>query len=206
MSMFKIKSSTLSMSLALSLAFFPGLSMSQTSDDSSPLARALKNNKEKVYSISEDQNLAQWLTIKPVVLKDSSGLVYLGGRISKAQVDTYLKQMKQILGVNFDTYRQNQGARDHYTFHLTLINPYEYQNIDASKLDLNKGIAVELVGLGTVSNDENTAYYVVAHSPEAQFFRQQVQLGPKDFHVTLGFNKSDVYNRGKGRDTLVKNK
>ncbi|QOL25261.1 hypothetical protein LP316_13305 [Thalassotalea sp. LPB0316] len=204
---YRLLSATLTALIVLTSYSVIGQVKTQThsQEQEQPIARALKDNSEKVFSISEDKNFSHWLTIKPVELKDNSGLVYLGGRISQAQVDKYLAQMKTHLGDDYDTFRQNQGARDHYSFHLTLINPYEYQTIDTSKLDLAKGIAVELLGLGRVSNDKHTAYYVVAHSPEGQYFRQQVKLGHKDFHVTLGFNQSDVYDRGKGRDTLLKN-
>ena len=173
-------------------------------DQNSPLARALKGNKEKVTSISGDKTIGHWLTIKPVELKDNSGLVYLGGRISKAQVDVYLNKMKLTLGDEFATFRQNQAARDHHTFHVTLINPYEYQHIDQEQVDLNKGLSVELVGVGTVSNETDTAYYVVVNSSDGQYFRQLFKLNKKDFHITLGFNKSDVYDRKKDRSTLIK--
>ena len=176
----------------------------KTADESSPLARALKGNKEKVTSISGDEAIGHWLTIKPVELKDNSGLVYLGGRISKAQIDVYLNKMKTTIGDDFATFRQNQAARDHHTFHVTLINPYEYQHIDKQQVDLNKGLAVELLGVGTVSNETDTAYYVVVNSSDGQYFRQQLKLNKKDFHITLGFNKSDVYDRKKDRSTLIK--
>ncbi|WP_448547210.1 hypothetical protein [Thalassotalea fusca] len=143
------------------------------------------------------------IVIKPVELTDSTGLVYLGGLVPKAELQRYLVQMKDSLGIEHEKFRQNQAARDHSLFHLTLVNPYEYQTIVTHDIDIKKPIKVMLQGLGKVSKDGKTTYFVVASSPDGQFLRQQLLLKEKDFHVTLGFSPSDIYDVRKGVDTLI---
>ena len=65
-------------------------------------------------------------------LKDNSGLVYIGASITKADLSIFLAQLKTELNADFVKYRQNQSNRDLQKFHLTLINPYEYQNIKST--------------------------------------------------------------------------
>jgi len=143
------------------------------------------------------------IMVKPVELTDNTGLVYLGGLISKAEIQRYLVQMKDMLGVEYVKFRQNQAARDHNLFHLTLVNPYEYRTIAKHEIDLNKPLKVMLQGLGRASKDGKTTYFVVASSPDGQFLRQQLLLKEKDFHVTLGFSPTDIYDVRKGVDTLI---
>ena len=88
------------------------------------------------------QNQGKHIIIKPVELADSAGLVYLGGIVPKAQILEYLEQMRDELGADFAKYRRNQAARDHSLFHLTLVNPYEYQTVSKHDIDLNTSIKV----------------------------------------------------------------
>jgi len=148
-------------------------------------------------------HLSKSLLIKATELKDSAGLVYVGGRVSAADLVPYLEQLKAELGDEFAGYRQNQAARDHQSFHLTLVNPYEYQTLDKGKIKLDKVLRVNLIGLGKASKEGKTAYFVVAESSDGQFYRQNLLLKAKDFHVTLGFKPQDVFGVSKGRDSLI---
>jgi len=168
-----------------------------------PLARALAQsaNQQSTDSVNVDKTL----TLEISELRDNSGLVYLGGRVSAAELSRYLEQLKNELGEEqYAIYRQYQAARDHQTFHVTLINPYEYQMINKKTLRLPPHFRVTLHGLGRVENDEKKSYFVVASSSDGQFIRQNSLLKNKDFHVTLGFFPDDIYGVSKGRDTLIK--
>jgi len=147
--------------------------------------------------------LIRFIQIEVVKLTDNSGLTYIGGKVSAADLDSYLRQMKQILGDDFALFRQNQSARDHHSFHMTLINPYEYQTLtkDAS---IGTNLSVSLLGLARVSVDEKSTYFVVAQSLQAKNYRQNLVLTNKDFHVTLGFNPSDIHGVSKGVASLIK--
>ncbi|MGB2741500.1 MAG: hypothetical protein WBC60_13210 [Cognaticolwellia sp.] len=167
-----------------------------------PLARALAQSSNQLAT--DEFNVDKTLTLKISELKDNSGLVYLGGKVSAADLSRYLEQLKNEVGEEkYATYRQYQSIRDHQSFHVTLVNPYEYQTIDKLKLNLSTPFRVTLHGVGRVEKDNNKSYFVVASSSDGQYIRQGLLLKNKDFHVTLGFSPADVFGVSKGRDTLI---
>jgi len=155
-----------------------------------------------------DQAKYQKTAIKTVFIEikeftDNKGLQYLAGEISQADIARYLRQMKTILVDKFDRFREYQSNRDHGLFHMTIVNPIEYQTLaDPAKI-LGYKIRIHLYGLGRVSKGDNTAYFVIADSNDGRFIRQKHLLAPKDFHVTLGFNEQDVHGVDKNKDTLI---
>jgi hypothetical protein len=168
------------------------------------------NNENKIEEISMsdlnialDKPLVKLIQIEAVKLTDNSGLTYVGGKVNQADIELYLSQMKQILDDDYPLYRQNQSARDHQTFHMTLINPYEYQSL---KKDITIGttFSVSLGGLGRVILNDKTTYFVIVQSSQATRYRQNLRLNNKDFHVTLGFFPSDIYGVNKGVQSLIK--
>ncbi|WP_019026463.1 hypothetical protein [Colwellia piezophila] len=142
------------------------------------------------------------IQIKVIELTDNSGLKYIGGKVNAADLDHYLSQMKKILGDDFALYRQHQSARDHHAFHMTLINPYEYQTI-TQDIALGSSLSVSLNGLGRVKQGNKTTYFVVGQSLEVASYRQKLALTKKDFHVTLGFYPSDIYGVDKSASALI---
>lgn len=178
----------------------------QTKNDNKPLhvrpgqARALRAIEEAKYQVDDIKMLV--LDIKE--LADNQGLKYLAGLVNKADIEQYLTKLQILLGDEFESYRQHQSARDHGAFHVTLVNPYEYQALADKGKVVNKKIRVQLHGLGRVSKDDNTTYFVVASSPDGQFLRQSLLLKAKDFHITLGFKSQDVYGVAKDKTALIK--
>ena len=167
-----------------------------------PLARVLAQSANPLSA--ETFNEDKTLSLEISELRDNSGLVYLGGKVSLADLSRYLEQLKTALGEEqYAIYRQYQAARDQQTFHITLVNPYEYQTINKTQLTLPEQFRVILHGLGHVENDEKNSYFVVASSADGQFIRQKLLLKNKDFHVTLGFFPDDIYGVSKGQDTLI---
>ncbi len=168
-------------------------------------------NASSVGNIQEKHIVA-----KITELEDNSGLVYVGALISQADVSVYLQQMQSIVDnkVVYQQLRANQSSRDHQSFHVTLINPYEYQTIK-NKVKLGENIRLTLHGLGRVQktlslNNKQSktkqlqqSYFVVVSSADGQYFRQQYLLKPKDFHITLGFNPQDIYDMSKGKERLL---
>lgn len=177
----------------------------------------LKISKLKLSKLNElntqPQQLIKNVQLQVKKLSDNQGLVYLGALISRADLLVYLSQLKQILGDDFNHYRSLQAARDHQLFHLTLLSPREYQLADKKVIENllnNKSSAnfpnqlnVRLLGLGTVEKDNKRTFFVVAQSTDGQLIRQRLLLNPKDFHVTLGFNPSDIYRVSKGEANLI---
>ncbi len=147
-------------------------------------------------------------------LADSQGQVYLGALVSRAELLPYLAQLKTILTGDFERFRANQAARDQQSFHLTLINPIEYQHVDKQlveqllspsiNVNFSSQLQVRLLGLGKAENAGKSSYFVVAQSNDAQLIRQRFLLNHKDFHVTLGFDPSDIYDVKKDSSTLLK--
>ena len=172
-------------------------------------ARALKMLNQQKLNTNQVKNLR--LQVRK--LADSQGQTYLGALISRAELLPYLTQLKNILTDDFEKYRANQAARDHQSFHVTLINPIEYQHVDKQLVEqlLNPStntnvlshLQVTLLGLGKAETLDKSSYFVVAQSSDAQLIRQRFLLSHKDFHVTLGFEPSDIYGVKKDSTTLI---
>lgn len=178
--------------------------LNSTTDNkkASPLARAMAQSSAELQQ--ESALVEKTLTLEISELQDNSGLVYLGGKVPEVELSRYLKQLETTLGKEkYAIYRQHQAARDHQSFHVTLVNPYEYQTINKEKFNLSQKFRVTLHGIGKVAKGDKESYFVVASSSDGQFIRQKLLLNNKDFHVTLGFYSDDVYGVSKGRDTLI---
>ncbi|WP_286232587.1 hypothetical protein [Thalassotalea sediminis] len=162
-------------------------------------ARALKSLDDEKYKDDNTKVLVSTIS----ELTDSTGLTYLGAKINRVELEKFLAQLKLILGKNYQQYRLNQATRDTNSFHVTLVAPADYQMLNKSEAPLGQSMRITLHGLGRVSQGNNTSYFVVASSNDGDFMRQNLRLPAKDFHVTLGFDKSDVYGVSKGMDTLI---
>lgn len=153
------------------------------------------------------------LRLKITILQDNQGQKYLGALVNRADLLPYLTQLKQLLAEDFNQYRALQAARDHQLLHLTILSPKEYQLADKAIVDkllspdfnqsFSSQLNVTLLGLGKVEQDNKASFYVVAQSGDAQLIRQRFLLPAKDFHITLGFNPSDIYGVKKDSSTLI---
>lgn len=170
-----------------------------------------KSRQEKLIAMlnkSQQHSNVKHLFAKIVKMQDSAGLVYVGAEVNKADLSVYLEQMKKILGLkNYQTFRANQTARDQQSFHLTLINPYEYQSL-VKTVEFDQMIKITLHGLGQVKmaghDKKQQSFFVIASSVDGQYFRQKHLLKQKDFHITLGFDPQDIYTMSKGVERLIK--
>jgi len=154
------------------------------------------------------------LRVKLTKLTDSQGQVYLGALVSRAELSSYLSQLKTILNDDFQRFRANQAARDHQSFHMTILSPKEYQLADKALIEqllspnvnssFSSQLKITLLGLGKVAQNSKKTYFVVTQSSDAQLIRQRFLLKAKDFHVTLGFDPSDIYGVKKDHSTLIK--
>lgn len=59
------------------------------------------------------------------------------------------------------------------------------------------------LGLGRVAHEDTVAVFVVLEWPAANALRVSLGLPPQDFHVTLGFSRTDVHGVRKDKSTLV---
>jgi len=137
-------------------------------------------------------------------LKDREGLVYLGCSVSVEKILPYLKRLKTAVGTEkYLRLREHQARRDLQTFHVTLINPFELKEINQEKALDAAPCEFEWLGLGSVKKSPAESYFVVLESSLAQNYRLSLGLKTKDFHVTVGFEPSDIYGVNKGRSTLL---
>ena len=139
-----------------------------------------------------------------IYLKDTLGSNYLGIKIQNTEINPFLNQLKDILGEQYDEYVSNQGKRDNGSYHITVMNVIEYNRL-SQELGMDKFINsldpvlkaeiddVRLIGVGKVSKNENTAYFVVTRSEILEEVRKKYDLPEKDFHITLGFKHKDVH-------------
>lgn len=179
----------------------------------SPSLDSLKNE-----SLDERERLKtiklKNISSKVSKLKDNQGNEYLGTIIERAELSSYLMELKTLLGPDFQQYRAFQAARDHDLFHMTLLSPPEYKLVDKALIEkllaadstryFTSELSITLLGLGKVERDNKKTFFIVAQSREGQLIRQQLLLKKKDFHITLGFNPSDIYGVTKDSSTLIK--
>ncbi|WP_448567532.1 hypothetical protein [Thalassotalea ganghwensis] len=143
------------------------------------------------------------ITLELTKLTDNAGLEYIGAIVPDDILRGYLSKLKQITANRFLEFRSHQQKRDHHQFHVTVINPYEYQRYQSSRQLLGKKITVELYELGTVSKEEAQTYFVIVTSTQGQLMRESLGLPAKDFHITLGFAPNDIYGVSKGKETII---
>ncbi|WP_286261659.1 hypothetical protein [Thalassotalea atypica] len=149
----------------------------------------------------------QFISLSIEELRDNTGLIYLAGVVKPADIEIYLKQLKTLLSTEYEAYRAAQKKRDHGQFHITIVNPFEYEKLNKNEVTVlasKQHLTFKLQGLGAVKNGHGATYFVVAQSKQAQEFRHQLSLKNKDFHVTLGFYPQDIYGVRKNEQTIIK--
>lgn len=138
------------------------------------------------------------------ILRDSNGNNYLGIILPIEEIQPFLNQLRDILGDNYETYTKLQQIRDNGKYHLTFLTVSEFNqkskelgydkfsqflgNVQKSNID-----DLKLLGLGTSEKSGNIAYYIVCKSELLDGGRNNFNLDPKDFHITLGFKDRDVH-------------
>lgn len=151
-------------------------------------------------------------------LTDIVGNTYIGVKIYKDNINSYLNQLKTLLGKDYDIYVNNQQKRDMSngrtcSHHITVVNAFELKKLmsspDAHKYVEYINSIIENVdiddltfkGIGRSTKEDNTAYYIVVESDMLNEFINKLSLQPKDLHITLGFNKQDVH--GVRKNTVL---
>ncbi|CAG7580449.1 MAG: putative RNA 2',3'-cyclic phosphodiesterase [uncultured marine phage] len=147
-------------------------------------------------------------------LKDVLGNNYIGIKYNEADVEGFLMQLIDHVGSDkFETLTLNQQKRDK-GFHTTVLSVMEYNRAikdlgmdlflkklgGAFSLDIND---IEMLGVGTTERNGNVTYYVVVKSDMLDEVRNSLGFGNKDLHITIGFDKKDVFGRCKDETTLI---
>jgi hypothetical protein len=142
-------------------------------------------------------------------IKDAIGQNYLGIRIDSLEVLPFLDKLRSLLGnEDYDLYTQNQQARDHGVYHMTVINVMDYNRL-AKGMGVDNFVKalqhifdyeiddLEMLGVGKAEAKGNTTYFVVCQSDKLEAIRTRFELPKHDFHITLGFNQKDVFGDRK---------
>ncbi len=151
-------------------------------------------------------------------LKDVLGNNYLGLKISKDSVNPFLKDLEEHLGENdYKIFTDNQQKRDSGHYHITVINAMDFNNLSKSGEvgqfvnSLNKVFEypiddLKLMGIGSATKNENTAYFIVVQSEKLDSIRDRYNLPKHDFHITIGFKWKDVHGVRKNEILKPKSK
>jgi hypothetical protein len=149
-------------------------------------------------------------------VKDVLGNNYLGIKFNETFVEPYIKEMYYDIEDNesFETFVANQKKRDGDSYHSTIINVMEMNKLFKEKgsefvkrIDIIQSLDIEDIefkGVGKVSKAGNTAYFIVLESATLDEVRSSLGLEPKDFHITIGFDRKDVF--GVRKNQLLKKK
>jgi hypothetical protein len=142
-------------------------------------------------------------------LKDVIGNNYLGIKFTTEEVKLFLDKLKDEMGDEYDTLTTNQQNRDK-GYHMSLLPVAEYNKISkdvgmsnfVNSLDKIFNYEVddlELKGIGTGFDKKrgNNTYFIVCSSDKLDALRARYNLSRKDLHITIGFNKKDVFGVDK---------
>ena len=143
--------------------------------------------------------------------KDALGNNYLAIKIDSLELHPFMDHLRSLLGKeDFDLYTGNQEARDRGEHHITVINAMDYGRLTKS-MGMDKFVEalqpvleyeiddLQMLGLGKAEAKGNTAYFVVCDSDKLDAVRTRFELPKQDFHVTLGFDKKDVFGVPKNQ-------
>ncbi len=136
---------------------------------------------------------------------DSKDNHYLSIKIPTIDIAPWLRKLEKILSpIDFFEYRLNQKERDHNTHHITLIPPSEFIEIkDQIEVFIDYPVAIQIYGIGNIKEEGNETFFLVCNCHEASKIRGELNLTPIDFHITLGFKKTDIFDQPKNKSSLV---
>lgn len=148
-------------------------------------------------------------------IKDIIGNNYLGIKVPNGTVEPFLKELKDIIGNDYDDFVQNKQSRDGDYYHITVINVMDYNKL-TKELGMDKFINsldkvfkyeiddIKMMGVGTAERGGNRTYFIVCQSDKLDAIRNRYNLPQHDFHITLGFKHRDVF--GVRKNEVLKKK
>jgi hypothetical protein len=147
-------------------------------------------------------------------IKDIDGQNYLAIKVELSNIQPFLDRLQSELGKDFLLYTGNQIARDGGKYHITVINVMDYGRLVKS-LGMDKFLSalepileyeiddIDMLGVGKAEGKGNTTYFIVCESDKLDAVRTRFNLSKQDFHVTLGFDKKDVFGVTKDKSSLL---
>jgi hypothetical protein len=137
-------------------------------------------------------------------IKDVLGNNYIGIKFDKQLILPFLKEMSLHLSEeDYNQYCQLQQDRDNGYYHMTVINVMEYNGLikkygpdkvaDAFEKWESIEFLPQLMGIGSASNNNNRAFFVVVNCQPINILREAWGLEKRDLHITIGFKWKDVH-------------
>jgi hypothetical protein len=170
----------------------------------------IKHLKTKINE-PKNENGTQSISAQIEIIQSSTGQDYLALTVNNNDVAPYV----DFLGKQLDSdFIQNQQNRDHQQYHITIINamqlgklkkhnPEDLNKILKEYLDKIFEISTDGIGLAIDSKKQSQAWFVVCQNTELTQLREKLLLPPQDFHITLAFDKSDVFGQPKDNSSII---
>lgn len=146
-------------------------------------------------------------------IQDVALKLYLGININESEADSNNLLFGKILRVaesiipDFKICNERLLDRNRDKYHITIFNaaecaktPILLQTVTGL---LVKNSSITFKGIGSLSQDDMTTYYVVLESPVLNALRNDANLEPKDFHITIGFTHKDLFKGRKNEPNIV---
>ncbi len=148
-------------------------------------------------------------------VKDSIGNNYLGIKIPKYLIEKYLEDLKYYIedDEKYDLLISNQQKRDANNYHITVVSAMELDSLfkkygsgfhEKTNAILSFDIDLQMLGIGEAKSYDKEAYFIVTKSHTLSEIRKTLQFPDKDFHITLGFNPKDVFDKPKNQVIKLK--
>ncbi|MDA0152279.1 hypothetical protein OH460_08195 [Vibrio sp. Makdt] len=135
-----------------------------------------------------------------------SGTRYISCALGNDDMSIELDYLKSFLGRDvFGHVVENKQLRDGDEYHITVMYGHELDQISDHMMNsmIGSSISFEKIGIGKASSGANAAYYSIVESEELTQLRLLAHLPAKDFHITLGFDGSDIHGVPKDTSTLI---
>jgi hypothetical protein len=155
-------------------------------------------------------------------VKDVEGQNYLAIKIEKSDIDKSTNSIDKFLidlksridEEEFELYTDNQEKRDKGEHHITVINVMDYSRLTKA-MGMDKFVEaiqhileyeiddLQMLGVGKAESKGNTSYFIVCESDKLDAVRTRFELTKQDFHITIGFDKKDVFGVVKDKSSLL---
>jgi hypothetical protein len=148
-------------------------------------------------------------------VKDAIGQNYLAIKIDSLELHPFMDHLRSLLRKeDFDLYTRNQKTRDKEEHHITVINVMDYGRLTKA-MGMDKFVEaiqhvleyeiddLQMLGVGKAESKGNTSYFIVCESDKLDAVRTRFELTKQDFHITIGFDKKDVFGVVKDKSSLL---
>ena len=151
-----------------------------------------------------------------VKLSDVIGNTYVGIKYYGGVLDDIIDTWKSSFNINdgdekgqLESSITNQQKRDNFIHHTTVCNVMDFNKLSTSEViglfdSVGEIFEINILGIGKAENIKkgNIVNFVVIECEELQELRKRIGLKPIDLHITIGFDKKDVFGVSKGKDSI----